>query len=91
MGVLVARCGHQLSGGTPLYDVSQGQMCALCSLEPDDGIPDNSRNRAVIAVLDHDHSSRVDLGTYLLSTIVVSSFPELARPATLDTLSPSSV
>lgn len=26
-----ARCGHQLSGGTPLYDLPQGQQCPSCA------------------------------------------------------------
>jgi hypothetical protein len=30
-GVWIARCGHQLSGGTPLYDVPQGQECPSCA------------------------------------------------------------
>jgi hypothetical protein len=30
-GVWIARCGYQLSGGTPLYDVPQGQQCASCA------------------------------------------------------------
>ena len=31
LGVWIARCGHQLSGSTPLYDVPQGQRCAGCA------------------------------------------------------------
>ena len=31
VGVWIARCGHQLSGGTPLYDVPQGQPCPSCA------------------------------------------------------------
>jgi 3',5'-cyclic AMP phosphodiesterase CpdA len=27
VGVWIARCGHQLSGGTPLYDLPQGHQC----------------------------------------------------------------
>ena len=30
-GVWIARCGHQLSGGTPLYEPSQGQVCPSCA------------------------------------------------------------
>ena len=30
-GVWIARCGHQLSGGTPLYDVPQGHPCPSCA------------------------------------------------------------
>jgi hypothetical protein len=30
-GMWIARCGHQLSGGTPLYDVPQGQQCPTCA------------------------------------------------------------
>ena len=30
-GVWIARCGHQLSGGTPLYDVPQGHACPSCA------------------------------------------------------------
>lgn len=29
--VWIARCGHRLSGGTPLYDVPQWQRCASCA------------------------------------------------------------
>jgi hypothetical protein len=27
LGLWIARCGHRLSGGTPLYDVPQGHRC----------------------------------------------------------------
>jgi hypothetical protein len=30
LGMWIARCGYRLSGGTPLYDVPQGQRCANC-------------------------------------------------------------
>jgi hypothetical protein len=30
-GVWIARCGHQLSGSTPLYDLPQGQQCPSCA------------------------------------------------------------
>jgi hypothetical protein len=30
VGVWVARCGHQLSGITPLSDMPQGKRCAGC-------------------------------------------------------------
>jgi hypothetical protein len=31
LGVWVARCGDQLSGGTPLYDVPQEPECPSCA------------------------------------------------------------
>lgn len=34
VGVWIARCGHQLSGSTPLYDVPQGQRCARQTFSP---------------------------------------------------------
>jgi hypothetical protein len=30
-GMWIARCGHRLSGGTPLYDVPQGEPCPRCA------------------------------------------------------------
>jgi hypothetical protein len=30
-GVWIARCGHQLSGSTPLYGVPQGHQCPGCA------------------------------------------------------------
>jgi hypothetical protein len=30
-GVCIIRCGHQLSGSTPLYDVPQGWQCERCA------------------------------------------------------------
>lgn len=30
LGLWIARCGHRLSGSTPLYDHPQGQRCASC-------------------------------------------------------------
>jgi hypothetical protein len=31
LGLWIARCGHQLSGGTPLSDHPQGQPCSSCT------------------------------------------------------------
>jgi len=31
LGVWIARCGHCLSGGTPLYDAPQGHRCPSCA------------------------------------------------------------
>jgi hypothetical protein len=31
LGVWIARCGHRLSGRTPLYDLPQGQQCSSCA------------------------------------------------------------
>ncbi len=31
LGVWIARCGHRLSGGTPLYDLPQCQQCPSCA------------------------------------------------------------
>jgi hypothetical protein len=31
LGLWIARCGHRLSGSTPLYDVPQGHQCPSCA------------------------------------------------------------
>lgn len=31
LGLWIARCGHRLSGGTPLYDFPQGHRCPSCA------------------------------------------------------------
>jgi hypothetical protein len=31
LGIWIARCGHRLSGGTPLYDVPHGHQCPNCA------------------------------------------------------------
>ncbi len=31
LGLWIARCGHRLSGGTPLYDLPQGHQCPSCA------------------------------------------------------------
>jgi hypothetical protein len=31
LGIWIARCGHRLSGGTPLHDIPQGRRCPSCA------------------------------------------------------------
>jgi hypothetical protein len=76
---------------SPILSVRPDDQLFAQPMEPDNGIPDNVRNRAVIAVLAHGHAGQVDFGTYSLSKNRCFFFPELAKLTTLYTLSPSPV